>query len=172
MSEFGLKIDYKGVGKSKAIQISDILDVHEDNLTEHFAEQASIFGYFSVQLAEAERILGKIKVEAEQEYAKADAYYRDQYKELDEKYTEAVIRGHVILDDDYNKVLDRQRSAKHNVDVIKAVVNALKMRADMLISMGAHLRQEYGMTGMTIREQSMEKEMEKVKEAIKRKREE
>jgi hypothetical protein len=44
------------------------------------------------------------------------------------------------------------------------------MRADMLISMGAHLRQEYDMTGMTIREQSMDKQLENVKKAIGRKK--
>ena len=74
------------------------------------------------------------------------------------------------MDADYQKASDEQRDSAHNVAVLKAVVNALKMRADMLISMGAHLRQEYDMTGMTIREQSMDKQLENVKKAMNRKK--
>jgi hypothetical protein len=170
-NEFDVKVSYKGMDrKNKAIQLSDILDIQEERLTEHFAEQASIFGYFAIQLAEADRLLGKIKTEAEQEYAKADAHYRKTYNELEEKFTEAVIRGDVMLDEDYNKVLDRQRLLQRNVSTLKAIVNALKMKADMLISMGAHLRQEYGMTGMTIREQDMDKAVDDVKKTIKHSR--
>jgi hypothetical protein len=158
------------VGRFKPINLSEVLEVHEDRLTEHFAEQASIFGFFSVQLADAERLLNNAKVASEREYAECDAYYRDEYRKLDQKYTEAVIRGDVLLDEDYQKAMDIQHQAKYDVDIVKAMVNALRMKADMLISMGAHLRQEYDMTGMTIREQSMDKEVDKVKKAIKLKR--
>ena len=168
--KFDIKVSYKGMGQKKVIQLSDILDIQEERLTEHFAEQASIFGYFAIQLTEADRLLSKVKTEAEQEYAKADAHYRKMYNELDQKFTEAVIKADVMLDDDYNNVLDRQRLLQRNVATLKAIVNALKMKAEMLISMGAHLRQEYDMTGMTIREQRMDKAVDDVKKTIKRKK--
>ena len=168
---YNIEVKYKGVGKKiHTINLADILEIYEIELTTHFAEQASIFGHFSIQLAEADRLLGIAKMITEQVYAKADAGYRKAYNEAEIKYTEAVIRGEVLLDEDYQNVVKSQHNAKHNVDVLKAIVNALKMKADMLISMGAHLRQEYDMTGMTIREQSMNKAVDNVKEVIKRKK--
>ncbi len=167
-NQFNLQVKYKGVGKSYTINLADILEIHEVELTKHFAEQASIFGHFSIQLAEADRLFGIAKMMAEQQYAEADSYYRDEHNEAEEKYTEPSIRAEIALDGDYQKALDKQRNAMHNVAVLKAVVNALKMKAEMLISMGAHLRQEYDMTGMTIREQSMDKEVDKVKQLLKK----
>jgi len=158
------------VGEFKPINLSEVLDVYEERLTEHFAEQASIFGFFSVQLAEADRLFGIAKLGVDQEYALADAHYRNEHIEFEEKYTEPSIKAEIALDEDYQKALDKQYQAKYNMDVIKSIVNALKMKADMLISMGAHLRQEYDMTGMTIREQSMGKQLENVKKAIKHKK--
>ena len=167
MSNYDLEVAYKGMGKTKSIHLDDVLEIHEDRLTEHFAQQASIFGYFSIQLAEAERILSKVKTEAEQEYSAADEHYRKMYNELEQKYTEAVIKSDVVRDLDYNKVLDRQRNLERNVSILKSIVNALKMKADMLISMGAHLRQEYDMTGMSIRQQKMDEAVEEVKSTLK-----
>lgn len=168
--ELDLKVKYKGVGKSKVVTLSEILDIYEDELTEHFAEQASLFGYFSVQLAEADRLVGIAKMKAEQKYARTDAHYRKTYNELEQKFTEAVIRGDVILDEDYQNSLDKQHQAEYNVSIIKSIVNALRMKADMLISMGAHLRQEYSMTGMNVREADMDKAVDEVKKTIKRKK--
>lgn len=165
--DFDLDISYKGMGKDKKVQLSEVLEIYEDDLTRHFAEQASIFGYFAIQLAEADRLLSKVKTEADQAYAEADAYYRKQYNELEQKYTETVIRGDVLLDEDYNKVLDRQRLLERNVAILKAIVNALKMKAEMLISMGAHMRQEYDMTGMSIRQQRMDNAVDEVKATLK-----
>ena len=167
--KFSLEVKYMGVGKKiQTINLADILEIYEIELTTHFAEQASIFGHFSVQLAEADRLSGIVKLSAEQQYAEADAYYRNEHNDAEEKYTESSIRAEISLDEDYIASLVAQRDAIHNVAVLKAIVNALKMKADMLISMGAHLRQEYDMTGMTIREQSMDKEVGKVKELLKK----
>ena len=166
--KFSLEVEYKGVGKARTINLAEILEIHEIELTKHFAEQASIFGHFSIQLAEADRLMGVAKMEVEQEYAEADAYYRDEHNEAEEKYTESSIKAEISLDKNYTAALDKQRDTAHNVAVLKSIVNALKMKADMLISMGAHLRQEYDMTGMTIREQSMGKEVDKVKKLLKK----
>jgi hypothetical protein len=165
-----LKVSYKGTGKQKTIHLSDITDIDEESLTEHFAEQATIFGYFAVQLAEADKLLSASKTQVEQAYAEADAFYRESYNSLEQKYTEAVIRGDVLLDEDYNEALDNQRDAQYNVAILKSIVNALRMKADMLISMGAHMRQEYGMTGMNIRQQNMEKSVDDAKAELRKKR--
>ena len=44
-NQFNLQVKYKGVGKSYTINLADILEIHEVELTKHFAEQASIFGH-------------------------------------------------------------------------------------------------------------------------------
>ncbi len=168
---YNIEVKYKGVGKKiQTINLASILDIYEIELTSHFAEQASIFGHFSIQLAEADRLVGIAKLSAEQQYAEADAYYRNEHNDAEEKYTEPSIKAEISLDEDYIASLAVQRDAVHNVAVLKAIVTALKMKADMLISMGAHLRQEYDMTGMTIREQSMDEAVDAVKGTIKRKR--
>ena len=146
----GSKITFSHNGVKKVIDIGNLFDINEDNLTKEFATQASLYAYFATLQAEAERLQAKAEMKKDQEYAKSDEYWRAYLDKREKKYTEAVIKSNVIRDEDYDKANNALINITYDLNVIKAIVRALQMRAEMLISLGAHLRQEYSMTGMSV----------------------
>jgi hypothetical protein len=56
-----------------------------------------------------------------------------------------------LTDEGYAEVLEKYAFAVYRKNTLKTIMDALKMRADMMISMGAHLRSEYDQTGMNMK---------------------
>lgn len=166
----GSKITFVKSGVKKAIDISELFDIDEEDLTHEFAQQASLYAYFATLQAEAELELSHAALAKDQEYAACDEHHRKALDRREQKYTEAVIKSLVVRDQEYNDVYDRHAACQNDVEVIKAIVKALQMRAEMLISLGAHMRQEYSMTGMNIREKAYEKAVDAAKSSIRSKR--
>lgn len=137
---------------AKEYDVAELLEIDENNLSTEFAQQAAVFGYFATAQAAAEDVAERRKIEKEREYAKADEYWRAWHDKREKKYTETVIRSTVIRDDDYIKAETYYNNAAHDANMLKLIVRALGQRADMLISLGAHLRAEMEMTGMNIRQ--------------------
>jgi hypothetical protein len=173
MSDFtkyqvSIQISQQGNRHPELVTLSEITGIDETRLNEQFAEQPSLYAFFAIQLAEADRLVKVAQQALDQEYAAADSHYRKQYQVLEQKYTEAVIDGDVKQDEDYNKAVDVLQKAQHNKAKIKAIVDALKMRAEMLVSLGAHLRHEGDMTGMSIRQ--VDATVDKAKRILDKKR--
>lgn len=156
----------KVVVQGKELDLSDLFDIDENDLTREFATQASLYAYFATLQAKVERDVVAESIKKDQEYASADEHWRQWYTEREKKYTEAVIRSDVIRDEDYMIAEDSYNMAVHDLNIVKALVRALQQRAEMLISMGAHLRQEYSMTGMTIKQHEHETAVKKAKETL------
>jgi hypothetical protein len=167
----GSKISFVRKGVQKSVDISELFDIDENNLTAEFAHQASLYAFFATIQADAERELAHTALEKEQEYASADEYHRRSLEKKEQKYTEAVIRSLVMRDEDYEKAYNAYALAQQEVDILKAIVRALQMRAEMLISLGAQLRQEYSMTGMNVRDNAYKAAIDDAKKALKSKRE-
>lgn len=152
--------------KKRTFDLSEIFDIDEMNLTTDYATQASMFAYFSSLLASAEKRASDAKILIDVEYAVCDEHYRKELNISGEKYTEAVVRSNVIQDDDYSAAVLISVDRNYDVGILKAIVNALRMRADMLVSLGAHLRQEMGMTNMTMQQRGMDKTVDDVKSKL------
>ena len=147
----GTIISFKQGSKTVKFDIPEIFAVDEANLTSDFASQAAMFAFFSTKLADAERDKAQVEMKLEMIYAQADDAYRAEMDMNNRKYTEAVIKSLIIRDEEYGIAKQAEIDSKYIVDLLKAIVNSLKMRADMLISLGAHMRQEMDMTGMSIK---------------------
>ena len=154
--------------------IGKLFNIDQDNLSKEFATQASMYGFFAILAAEADRIYAMKTLLCEQEYAAADESYRAQMDLDGKKYTEAVVRSCVVRDEEYSKMLTEKENANYELDIIKAIVRAFEQRSMMLQSLGSHLRHEYEMQGMNIRERDSEtfaeKSVDNVKQAISQRR--
>ena len=132
------------------INLAELLKIDENNLTHEYSKQAAMYAYIGYIVAKLSHIESMYDLKKDREYAIADENYRQQMDESKTKYTEAVIKSLVIVDEDYIKIVDDLAIAQHNLLMMKNIMRALEQRSDMLISLGSHLRHEANMTGMHV----------------------
>lgn len=154
----------------KTFDIGKLFNVDKDNLSNEFTTQASLYGFFAILAADADRIAAMKGLLYDQEAAAADEGYRAQLELDGKKFTEAVIKSMVVRDENALKALEAKENADYELAVLKAIVRAFEQRAMMLQSLGSQLRHEYDMQGMNIREQSADKIGKDVKIAIESRR--
>ena len=140
------------------IYVSSILHIDGEDLSNEYASQASVYGWIATMVADAELGYNKLKHEREIQYAEAYDAIRYDYENRGEKFTEAKLNASVALDELYIKAKKWEREAEHKYKTYKLILDAMKMRADMLISLGAHLRAEQYMTGMKINQSNVKLE--------------
>jgi predicted nucleic acid-binding Zn-ribbon protein len=161
---------------SKKFDIGKLFMIDQDNLSNEFATQASMYVFFAVATAEADRQLAMKSLLYDQEAADADESYRKELDAAGTKYTEAVIKSMIVRDEDCIKVKNEKENAEYELNILKAIVKAFEQRAMMLQSLGSHLRHEYDMQGMNIRDDASarlsSKVTDEVKTVIKRRRQE
>ena len=159
-------------GAKKSFDLSSLFLIDEQNITKEFMQQAASYAYFATLGAAAEKKVAKLDMQKDQEYAAADEEYR---KELDEKvdaagkpvkYTEAVVKSMILQDEDYSKMLDGLESAKYQLNLIKAITRAFEQKAQMLQSLGSHLRFEWSMQGMHTNDSEVNSAVQSVKEKL------
>jgi hypothetical protein len=63
-----------------------------------------------------------------------------------------MVSNRVILHDDVVEAEEIELGHRHQYLMMRALVNSMDQRAQMLISLGAHLRAEADQTGMLIRD--------------------
>jgi len=166
----GTLIKIKTPKGEKTFDVVKVLKIDFDNLTEEFATQAAVYAYFAILAPFAEYTETMLDLAKDQEYAASDDGARKELEAKKEKYTEAVIKSMVQLDEEYEKAYKAHADAHYDTAIIKAIAKALEQRAEMLISMGAQQRHELNMTGMNIREKleaETEMSVRDVKEMLK-----
>lgn len=151
----------------KKFDIGKLFMVDQNNLSNEFASQASMYAFFAVMTAEADRHLAMQSLLYDQEAADADESYRKQLDEAGTKYTEAVIKSLIVRDEDCIKVKTAKDDAEYQLNILKAIVKAFEQRAMMLQSLGSHLRHEYDMQGMNIRTEEADRQVKKTTEEVK-----
>lgn len=137
--------------KGVVLNLANLLEIREANISDDFAHQAAVYGWVGVQLADAEHEVSVCKAKREEVEAELDDYHREELKAEGVKFTEAVVRSRVVLDNDYEQVADALRRAEYAQRQLRMVHDALKMRSDMLIQLGAHMRAERDMIGMNMK---------------------
>lgn len=135
---------------AEQINVRDLLTIDETNLSNEYARQASLYGWVVVLVAEAELEASLAKQSRELSYAEAYEYWRKELEKIHGKVTEAMVSAAVTADGDYiaAKTFESKKESEHRL--LRGIADALKMRADMLISLGAHLRAEQDMTNMRV----------------------
>lgn len=128
---------------------ADLTGVGVD-LTQEFKIQSSRYAYISALAAKAEALYSERKGDREALYADLELEYRE--KLADSKPTEGKIKSNVITDDEYLKAVMAENDALRDWKLLRALVDGLRQRGEMLISLGAHLRAERDFTDMHINE--------------------
>ena len=164
-------VEKAGERVEKLVRLGDIFSVDETNLSNEMARQAGLYAYFAVQMANAERSHAVSIMEKEEEYATLDPEARDALaRGPAAKVTEAMVKAFILREESYIEVQDNEVDAKRNYRLLRAICNALEMRATMLQSLGAHLRHELDMTGMNTKGRQYQASISDVKESIVQKR--
>lgn len=146
--------------------LGDVFAIDQTDLSSEMARQASLYAYFTTQKSYAERALARAALQKDGEYAVADDHYRKSLVNAGEKFTEAKIRSYVLQDEDYHESAREEIRAKSRYTLLRAICQALEMRSNMLVSLGAHIRHELDMTSMNIRERRFGDSVASVKSAI------
>lgn len=122
------------------------------DLNYEFKSQAGRFAYISALSAKAEALYNESKTNTEITYSDLELDYRKTLLEEGVKVTEGAIRAYVQTDERYVAVVAAENSALYNWKLLKSMEIALRERGQMLISLGANMRQEQGMIDLHINE--------------------
>ena len=133
------------------------LDLHAivpitDDLTLEFQRQPSLYAYISVLAARAEACWLDSKRELDRTYASMDKDVRRDLALAPGKVTEAMVEAEIKLRKGYNQAQIYELDCREQHLVMQAITRAMEMRAQMLMSLGAHLREEARQTGMYIKD--------------------
>lgn len=154
------------------VDLDELFPIDKENVTSAMMTQASKYAWLTTLAIFSEGEMITCKRESEAVYAEADIAIRDVYKESGEKFTEAKIRSEVLLDEDYVDAIEAEDAARFQYNMLKSMVRAMEQRATMLVSLGAYLRHEGSMTGMTIREREsdLDETVAEAKESLRTRR--
>jgi hypothetical protein len=155
---------------SKKFDIGKLFNINQELISDDFSTQASMYAFFAVLAANADRIATMKTLLYDQVAAAADETYRAQFEVDGRKYTEAVIKSMVVRDEEVVKAFTVKEDANYDLAILKAIVRAFEQRAMMLQSLGSQLRHEYDMQGMSIREREIEQISKNVKGVIESRR--
>lgn len=132
--------------------VGELFEIELDDISYEFSTQASRYAFLGMQLARAEIAWQEAKTNVEKVYAEEDSRVRELWESSGMKFTEAKIKGAVQQSDRYQNMVAEELRALKDYKLLRAIVDAMRQRGEMLISLGAQLRQEYDVTGMSIRQ--------------------
>lgn len=136
-------------GNSQEFDITDELRVTEYTIKEDFMQQSSKYAWWA-------SILEKVRAYAEVEQrnletvgARLNLQIRNQYEQQSKKPTKDQVESAVYLNEDYQKQAQIVESWNYKVKQLQYIVKAFEQRKEMLISIGAELRQTNKNGGIT-----------------------
>jgi len=149
------------------IFMADFYIINEAYLSQEFSTQAAMYVELITNYNRAETEHMKAKANLERIYAEVDQDIRDELAVNGKKYTETVVKSLVLLEEDYIEEQQYALHASKKYMLLKQLLKAMEMRADMLISLGAHLRAEISMTQMNIKEKDYDAKVKDLRQDLK-----
>lgn len=131
------------------IDLDAVLEMGED-ISGEFSRQAANYAYIATLAAKAALLEMEANHQKDVSYAETYKSVRKRLSLSGEKFTEAVITAEIESADEYRDAVSTQTFYKGQNLLMKALTRAMEMKADMLISKGAHLRAELSQTDMHI----------------------
>lgn len=123
-------------------QLQKDLAFSEHNLDDAFMSQSGMFAHYSGVAHRAARRYDQIAQQVKLVEARLDQEIRQQAADDGEKITEAAIKNRLLLDPRHRKITERMHDAKAVAGMTKDACESFKQRRDMLIQMGANVREE------------------------------
>jgi len=156
------------LGEEDIILDLDSIVPLSDDLTTEFSEQPALYAYVAMLAARAESTWLASKRLLDEEHARTDKEVRRDLMMDGDKVTEGRVNAEIKMRKGYLEAVDDELWFRQQYLIMRAIERSLDMRAQMLISLGAHLRAEAQQTGMLIRD--TKKELEKLTKGKKRRR--
>mgnify|MGYP001558692441 CR=1 FL=1 len=110
----------------------EILSIDQNLLDKEWLNQPRFFFQYARQLADARQAYEEAKANLKFEAAEADQKVRLRAAKMGQKVTEAVVSASVLRRHDYQDAEQAVFTAKHNMDMLDAAVEALRHRKDAL----------------------------------------
>jgi len=132
------------------IDLDAILPISQEDLSGEFTRQASSYAYIAMVAAQTKAIWVDAKRDLEKARASASREVRRSMRLDGIKSTEAVIVEEVEATKAYRTASDYEITCQTQYLTMEAVCRAMEQRAQMLQSLGAHLRSERDQLDMHI----------------------
>lgn len=126
--------------KFDAEQFKEDIAVDRNDLLEEFTQHPSLFAFYAEIHSRAMREEAKLKLSLEITEAKLDKAIRDAAVAAGEKVTEKHIANTIVRDAEYVKAAFAYNDARASAELAKSALEAFRQRRDMLIQLGAALR--------------------------------
>lgn len=133
------------------LDLDSIIPIH-DNLSAEFSEQPSLYAYIAMLAARAEACWLDAKRQLDETRATTDKEVRMDLAASGEKFTEAKVTAEITMRKGYREAIEYELATHEQWLIMRALEQTMAQRAQMLISLGAHLRAESEQAGMLIRE--------------------
>lgn len=104
--------------------------------------QAALFAHYSTLAAKATWQSDRAKQQVDLVYANLDQQIRDDLTTAGTKFTEKVIESMIVRDSTYQAAMERAHEARAISRMVEAAADSFRHRKDMLIQIGADMRQE------------------------------
>lgn len=138
--------------------VARAVSINPADLRREFIELSSIMAYWHAKLADAKDAVTRAK--NDRDYWRSSEYARARERlEHDEvlraqadgtkayRVTEAAVDKALDAEEEWLELQSRLADTELAVDKLRGVIEALKTKRDMLVSLGAHDRAEMSMTG-------------------------
>ena len=128
-----------------------------ENINDAFVDQPAKFAYWATLAAQAKALVQEKTLEVEHQedymkktlYGKLDSQIREELEQNNKKSTEARITGLIVSNPEYLGELDELHrlqeqllKLQHKYSLLSIAKEAFIQRKDMIISLGANLRQD------------------------------
>ncbi len=133
------------------LHLNELVPISED-LSQEFTDQPSLYAYIAMLAARAEACWLDAKVDKERVYATTDKAVRRSLSASGDKVTEPMVKAGILGRKKYREAIEYEIQCHEQHLIMKALTKAMDQRAQMLISLGAHLRAEADQAGMLIRD--------------------
>jgi len=155
MTEKDLMIITVKLNKDYEFNLSTELKIDKVNLNEELMKHPSKVAWFSVLYSLAVEKRDTIGTELDVVYAELDKDIRKDPKKygIMEKVTEGAIVNTINSNEIYLTKKKEMIEAKRDSDVLGSAVRAFEHRKDMLVSLCANMRQEFGADNLSIKQQ-------------------
>ncbi len=153
MSDIGkLSVTTFSIGEDQyPFELGEHAPVNKGDLNSEFANHAETFAFYATAFELAKEHEARCKAARDHAYAISDHKVRSAMHEAGMKFTEKMVENATITQDAYKDANEQCMMAARNVGLLKAAVDAMNTKRDMLISLGAMMRAE-GNSGISLNE--------------------
>jgi t-SNARE complex subunit (syntaxin) len=150
-------------------KMAEDTNLHDTDLNDAFLNQAGLAAFYNTMAARAEHQAQQMKLRRDVYIAEVSQKFRTQFEDAKPKLTEASLEEKISLEPRVRAWRKVCLECDLIVGELKAVVQAIKDRRDMVIQLGANSREEMKGTLRMTATSAASKRGQDIKDALKRK---